>query len=69
MVAASRPRALLAPALTLAQRYVQRWDLRACQLDDGSYVCVHERLNVGHLFSMGLQEGEACLVYEWRGPC
>jgi hypothetical protein len=33
----------------LAQRFVQRWDLHAHQLDDGSYVCVHEPLNVGHL--------------------
>ena len=38
------------PALVLARRFVQRWDLHARQLDDGSYVCVHERLNVGHLF-------------------
>jgi hypothetical protein len=37
------------PALVLAQRFVQRWDLHAHQLDDGSYVCVHEPLNVGHL--------------------
>jgi hypothetical protein len=37
------------PALVLAQRFVQRWDLHAHQLDDGSYVCIHEPLNVGHL--------------------
>ena len=37
------------PALVLAQRFVQRWDLYARQLDDGSYVCVHEPLNAGHL--------------------
>jgi hypothetical protein len=37
------------PALVLAQRFVQRWDLHAHQLDDGSYVCVHEPLNLGHL--------------------
>ena len=37
------------PTLVLAQRFVQRWDLHARQLDDGSYVCVHEPLNVGHL--------------------
>jgi hypothetical protein len=37
------------PALVLAQRFVQRWDLHAYQLDDGSYICVHEPLNVGHL--------------------
>jgi hypothetical protein len=39
------------PALVLAQRFVQRWDLHARQLDDGSYVCVHEQLNVGLLFA------------------
>ena len=37
------------PALVLAQRFVQRWDLHAHQLDDGSYVCAHEPLNVGRL--------------------
>jgi hypothetical protein len=36
-------------ALVLAQRFVQQWDLHARQIDDGSYVCVHEPLNVGHL--------------------
>jgi hypothetical protein len=41
--------ALSRPALVLAQRFVQRWDLYAHQLDDGSYVCVHEQLNMGHL--------------------
>jgi hypothetical protein len=39
------------PALVLAQRFIQRWDLYARQLDDGSYVCVHEPLNVSHLFA------------------
>lgn len=39
------------PALVLAQRFVQRWDLYARQLDDGRYVCVHELLTVGHLFA------------------
>ena len=39
------------PALVLAQRFVQRWDLHARQLDNGSYVCVHEPLNVGHLLN------------------
>jgi hypothetical protein len=38
------------PALILAQRFVQRWDLYARQLDDGRYICVHEQLNVGLLF-------------------
>ena len=39
------------PALVLAQRFVQRWDLYARQVDDGSYICVHEPLNVDHLFA------------------
>lgn len=26
-------------------------DLHARQLDDGRYICVHEMLNVGHLFA------------------
>jgi hypothetical protein len=39
------------PALMLAQRFVQRWDLFARQLDDGRYICVHEPMNVSHLFS------------------
>jgi hypothetical protein len=47
------------PALVLAQRFVQRWDLYAHQLDDGSYVCVHEPLNVGHL--LGHLRGEITL--------
>lgn len=37
-------------ASVLAQRFVQRWDLYARQLDDGRYVCVHKQLNVGHLY-------------------
>ena len=37
------------PALVLAQRFAQRWDLHAHQLDDGSYVCVLEPPGVGHL--------------------
>jgi len=47
------------PALVLAQRFVQRWDLYARQVDDGSYVCVHELLNVGLLF--GHLRGEITL--------
>ena len=39
------------PALVLAQGFVQRWDLYARQLADGRYICVHESLNVGHLFA------------------
>lgn len=39
------------PALVLAQRFVQRWDLYARQLADGRYVCVRELMNVGHLFA------------------
>ena len=37
------------PALVLAQRFVQRWDLFALQLGDGRYICVHKQLNMGHL--------------------
>ena len=39
------------PALVLGQRFVQRWDLYARQLKDGRYICVHESLNVSHLFA------------------
>jgi hypothetical protein len=39
------------PVLVPAQRFVRRWDLHAHQLDDGSYVCVLEPLNAGHLFA------------------
>ena len=39
------------PALVLARRFVQRWDLHARQLDDGRYICVRKHLNVGHLFA------------------
>lgn len=39
------------PAMVLARRFIQRWDVHARQLDDGRYVCVHEPLNVGHLFA------------------
>jgi hypothetical protein len=49
----SRPPAeeLARPAVALAQRFVQRWDVYSKQLDDGSYVCIHEPLNVGHLYA------------------
>src|SRR5687767_13852676 len=39
------------PASVLAERFVQRWDLYPQQLNDGRYVCLHEQLNVGHLYS------------------
>ena len=39
------------PALVLARRFVQRWDLHARQLDDGRYICIHKHLKVGHLFA------------------
>jgi hypothetical protein len=42
---------LARPAAVLAQRFVQRWDVYSKQLDDGSYVCIHEPLNVGHLYA------------------
>jgi hypothetical protein len=37
--------------MVLAQRFVQRWDLFACQRDDGRYFCVRETLGTGHLFA------------------
>lgn len=37
------------PAMTLARRFVQRWDILAQQLNDGRYICVHKPLNVDHL--------------------
>ena len=37
-------------ALVLAERFVQRWNPYARQLEDGRYICVHEQLNVGLLF-------------------
>jgi hypothetical protein len=39
------------PALALARRFIQRWDLHARQLDDGRYICVHEPLNVFQLIA------------------
>ena len=39
------------PALVLAQKFVRCRDLYAHQIDDGSYICVHEPLNVSHLFA------------------
>jgi hypothetical protein len=47
------------PAMTLARRFVQRWDIHAQQLDDGRYICVHKPLNVDHLF--GHLRGEITL--------
>jgi hypothetical protein len=41
---------LAQPALTLAQRFIQRWDLYARQLNDGRYLCVHETLGVEQLY-------------------
>jgi hypothetical protein len=42
---------LARPAGVLAQRFIQRWDAYAMQLEDGRYVAVHEPLNVGHLYA------------------
>ena len=42
---------LARPAAVLAQRFVQRWDVYSKQLDDGSYVCIREPLNVDHLYA------------------
>jgi hypothetical protein len=39
------------PALALAKRFVQRWDLYARQLADGRYICVHETLGVDQILS------------------
>ena len=39
------------PAAVLAQRFIQRWDVYPQQLDDGRYICVHEPLNVSHLYA------------------
>src|ERR1700674_5555025 len=50
--APEQPEAELArPAAVLARRFIQRWDVYPKQLDDGRYVCVHEQLNVGHLYA------------------
>lgn len=40
---------LLQPSMVLAERFVQRWDVFARQLDDGRYICVHDQLDVDHL--------------------
>ena len=42
---------LARPAAVLAQRFIQRWDVHAKQLEDGRYVCIHEQLNVSHLYA------------------
>jgi hypothetical protein len=34
------------PAKTLADRFIQRWDLFGLQTNDGRYVCVHKPLNL-----------------------
>ena len=39
------------PAMILTQRFVQRWDLYARQLDDGRCICIHKQLNVDDLFA------------------
>lgn len=39
------------PALTLARRFIQRWDIHALQQDNGRYICVHQPLNAGHLLA------------------
>jgi len=47
-----RPQEELArPAAVLAQRFIQRWDVRSEQLEDGRYVCIREPLTVNHLYS------------------
>ena len=49
------------PAAVLAQRFIQRWDVYPQQLDDGRYICVHEPLNVSHLYAH--LRGEITLRY------
>ena len=69
-------RELSRPAMVLAQRFVQRWDLHARQLDDGRYICVREHLNVNHFFAhlrgeitlgtylLNEQSQARCIVYD-----
>ncbi|MGA7193996.1 MAG: CHC2 zinc finger domain-containing protein [Anaerolineales bacterium] len=38
-------------AAVLAQRFIQRWNVYPQQLEDGRYVCIHEPLNVSHLYA------------------
>jgi hypothetical protein len=37
--------------LAIARRFIQRWDIHACQLDDGRYICVHEPLTTSLIFA------------------
>jgi hypothetical protein len=36
-------------AAGLAKTFIQRWDIYACQLKDGSYVCIHQPLLPSHV--------------------
>ena len=46
------PKAELEPlANGLAQTFIRRWDLFALQVKDGSYVCIHQPLEITHLIS------------------
>lgn len=36
---------------SLAEVFISRWDVYARQLDDGSYICLHEPLNVENIVS------------------
>jgi len=40
---------LLKPGMVLAERFVQRWDVHARQLDDGRYICIHDKLDLDHI--------------------
>src|SRR5574341_1086752 len=37
--------------MALARRFIQRWDVYPLQLDDGSYVCIHEPLTTSHILA------------------
>ena len=39
------------PAKTLADHFIQRWDLFPLQTMDGRYVCVHKQLNLSKVCS------------------
>jgi hypothetical protein len=38
-------------AAGLAHTFINRWDIHARQMADGSYVCVHQPLKPSHLVS------------------
>jgi hypothetical protein len=36
-------------AAGMAKAFINRWDIHARQMDDGSYVCIHKPLQISHL--------------------